>query len=358
MAENTRPAGGWTQIYQSIFDQSIIGIVLCDMNGAILECNPAFARMLGYAAGELTRKTVQDLTHPDDWPKESDSMARQRETPATGHHYAAEKRYIHKDGHIIWANVNATTICGTHDAAVFGFAVVEDITERKLAESGLRESEERYRSLFTEMINGFALHEIIVDEAGKPSDYRYLAVNPAFEAMTGLRAANVIGRTVREIIPTIEPYWISRFGSVALTGIPATFEDHVEAMHKHFSVHAYSPRPGQFAVVFSDVTDRVHTQQRLEEEKDRMSVVLRGISDAVIATDTNGAIVLVNKLAEKWMGRPHKDVLGQPVWQALNLVAPPGQPPCAQALEEAVRGRKRYEPAAPFRLAAPEGPEL
>lgn len=229
MPETAKPAGGWTQIYRSIFDQSIIGIVLCDMNGAILECNPAFTVMIGYTGEELSRKTVQDLTHPEDWASEQAAMARSRETPTPGRHYTAIKRYIRKDGRIIWANVNATTIWGAKDVPVFGFAIVEDITER------------------------------------------------------------------------------------------------------------------------------LQAQQRLEEETERMSVVLRSISDAVVATDTEGSILLLNKLAEQWMAQSQEDAIGKPVWQILNLTPPPGQPPCPPALEEAVRKKQRYEPATPLRLAAGDG---
>lgn len=350
MVANTKPTGGWSQIYNSIFEQSLMGIVLCGMDGSVLECNPAFCRMLGYTSDELRHKTVEQLTHPEDWAREVAHFSQPVFPSITGSHYSSEKRYFRKDGRIVWANVHATTIHGANNAPVFGFAIVEDITERKHAEELVRESESRYRSLFSEMTSGFALHEIIMDEAGKPCDYRFLDVNPAFEALTGLRRDDVIGKTVRQVIPNIEPPWIDRYGAVALTGIPATFEDYAAALHKHFSVHAYSPKSGLFAVVFTDVTELNVARERLADEKERLSVTLRSIGDGVVATDTDGNVVTANKVIEQWLSQSQQDLMGPPVTHVLRLVETTGQRSCAQNIENAVRRKQRYAPPSPLRL--------
>jgi PAS domain S-box-containing protein len=350
MAENTKPSGGWSQIYNSIVQQSIIGIVLCDTDGAILECNPAFSRMLGYDNDELLFKTVEQLTHPDDWNKEASSFFQSISPPDSSSHYCVEKRYFHKDGHIVWGKVHATTIRGTHNMPVFGFAIVEDITEIKQAEDSLRRSEARYRSLFSEMTSGFALHEIILDKDKNPVDYRYLDVNPAFETMTGLKRGDVIGKTVRQVIPSIEPIWITRYGSVALTGISATFENSVDALQKHFSVHAYSPKAGQFAVISTDITDRTLAQQQLAAEKERLNVTLRSIGDGVIATDIDGKVVLVNKIIEHWLEQSQQELAGCPISNVLPLMEAHGQSSCTKTITTAVQQRKRFETRAPLRL--------
>ncbi|MEI7611932.1 MAG: PAS domain S-box protein [Betaproteobacteria bacterium] len=128
-------------------------------------------------------------------------------------------------------------------------------------ESALQDSEEKYRTLFREMLDGFALHEIILDADGAPVDYRFLEVNPAFERLTGLRAENIVGRTVLEVMPNTEQHWIKTYGKVALSGEPAFFENYAEALKKHFEVMAFRPAVRQFACIFSDVTAR----KKLEE---------------------------------------------------------------------------------------------
>ncbi len=99
-----------------------------------------------------------------------------------------------------------------------------EITERKRVEDSLRVSEARYRSLFESMNEGFALHEIICDDRGKPVDYRFLEINPAFERLTGLKRETILGRTVRDALPGIEDYWIQTYGKVALTASRRTLK--------------------------------------------------------------------------------------------------------------------------------------
>ncbi len=135
--------------------------------------------------------------------------------------------------------------------------------EHGRTEQALRDSEARYRGLFEGMTEGFALHEVLLDEEGRPHDYRFLEVNPAFERQTGLGRDAVLGRTVREVLPGIEPAWVEVYGRVALTGEPAQFEDHSAPLGRTFEVRAYSPRRGQFAVLFTDVTERRRTEEKL-----------------------------------------------------------------------------------------------
>ena len=151
--------------------------------------------------------------------------------------------------------------------AVYG-TLLANIIERKRAEEQLRESERQYRQLFTELTSGFALHEIICDAAGKPVDYRFLEINPAFEKLTGLQRANVVGRTVFDVLPQTEPHWIERYGKVALTGKPAHFEDYSRELDRHYEVVAFCPRENQFAVMFTDVT----TRMKAEEERRQIQI--------------------------------------------------------------------------------------
>jgi len=115
--------------------------------------------------------------------------------------------------------------------------------------------EQDFQALFREMFNGFSLHEIVCDEVGKPVDYRFLAVNPAFERMTGLKGEQVLGKTVLEIMPDTEKFWIEAFGEVALTGKSARFEKYSSQLDKHFQVTAFRPARNQFACVFAEVRD-------------------------------------------------------------------------------------------------------
>ncbi|MBI4975887.1 MAG: GAF domain-containing protein [Spirochaetes bacterium] len=142
--------------------------------------------------------------------------------------------------------------------------VFRDVTDEYHMQESVTKSEEQYRHLFSEMRAGFALHEIICDVDGTPTDYRFLAVNDAFERMTGLKRADIIGKTVREVMPATEAVWIERYGRVALTGEPIQFEDFSGALDRYYDVRAYSPKRGTFAVIFNDITSLKQNERERE----------------------------------------------------------------------------------------------
>lgn len=139
----------------------------------------------------------------------------------------------------------------------------ENITARKIAEKELNENEKKYRLLITQMQQGLALHEIILDANGKPINYRFLDVNDSFERLTGLKRGHVIGKTVLEIMPETENYWIETYGHVAISGESLQYENYSKELGRYFEVTAYSPQPRQFAVILSDITERKQNEEKI-----------------------------------------------------------------------------------------------
>lgn len=137
--------------------------------------------------------------------------------------------------------------------------------ERRLT-AELQESEKRFRELFQSMQTGFALHEILCDDQGRPCNYRFLEVNPAFELMTGLKAAAIIGKTVLEVMPTIEKSWIEAYGRVALTGESTHIENYSADQQRYYEVTAYSSQAGRFATIILDATQRKLAEEALRQK--------------------------------------------------------------------------------------------
>jgi PAS domain S-box-containing protein len=147
-----------------------------------------------------------------------------------------------------------------------------DVTDRRKAELALRTSEQKYRMLFETMLDGFALHEMIFDEDGKPVDYRFLEVNPAFEQMTGLSADKVLGKTVTEALPNIEKHWIDAYSEVVRTGKAKRFEEFSQDLGRYFEVLAFPTEPGKFANVFVDITERKQLEEQLRQSEKMQAV--------------------------------------------------------------------------------------
>ncbi len=189
--------------------------------------------------------------------------------------------------------------------------LAKEISERKLAEGALKESEEKYRSLFNEMIEGFALHEIICNDQGIPVDYRFLLINPSFEKLTGLRAEESIGKTVLEVLPGTEPYWIEAYGKVALTGEPVTFENYSKDLDQYYRVVAFSHHKGQFAVLFEDITDRRRAEEALKESEERYRHLIENSHDIIYTLTANGIFTFVSPAWTALLGHPVNQVAGQ-----------------------------------------------
>ena len=153
--------------------------------------------------------------------------------------------------------------------------------EARLTNAALLRSEEKLDSLFNNMSEGFALHRIVLDKRGTPCDYVFLEVNEAFEAMTGLKAADVVGKKATQVIPGLEKDpagWIKRYGDVALTGRSDQFESYSVALRKHFSVSAFSTRRGHFAVMFQDITARMQAERERRITVDFLRLVNEAVS--------------------------------------------------------------------------------
>ncbi|RPJ63683.1 MAG: HD domain-containing protein, partial [Dehalococcoidia bacterium] len=156
-----------------------------------------------------------------------------------------------------------------------------DINELKLGEEALRKSENLYRSLFDNMLNGFAYCKMLFDQ-DQPRDFIYLVVNEAFEKQTGLK--DVTGKKVSEVIPGIyetDPQLLKSYGRVALTGIPEKLEIYVAALKMWFSVSVYSPQKEYFVSVFDVITERKQNEAKLAKSYESLKKTLNDAIDTI-----------------------------------------------------------------------------
>ncbi len=181
--------------------------------------------------------------------------------------------------------------------------------ERLRAETALRASEERYRSLFTSIDEGFCVVDVIFDDQGKAVDWRYLEVNPSFEKQTGM--SDITGRRIRELSPDHEEYWFETYGKVALTGEPVRFVNEAKVMnHSWFDLYAFKvggPESRKVAILFTNITERRNTGQALEEQARLLDLS----TDAIIVRDMEGRIRYWNLGATKLYGWSRDEAMGE-----------------------------------------------
>lgn len=241
--------------------------------------------------------------HPDDLDKCIDiytSAFDRREN------FSMDYRLLHRSGEYRWIQDDGCPRFDSEGNFIGYIGHCLDITERKQMEALIRKSEERYRALFENMIDGFAYCKMQFND-GKPVDFTYLIVNDAFTRLSGL--TDVIDRKISEVIPGFcesNPKIIETYGRVALTGNPEKFESYVGQLGAYFFVTVYCPEKEHFVAIFENITE----QKKLIEET-HIAAAAFETHDAIVITNADGNIIKVNQAFTDITGYTQDEVLGK-----------------------------------------------
>jgi PAS domain S-box-containing protein len=244
-----------------------LGYWRLDVATGVFEPSEELVRIVDtpYKAEGMLAHEVEGLVHPDDRAE----RRRVLQAVAAGRPQTYAWRALRPDGSVRFLEGSAEPVRDAAGKVVAVFGVTQDATERILAERRRLDSERRYRSLFENMLEGFAYCRMIYDAQGRPDDFEYLAVNPGFARLTGLDDA--VGKRVTSLIPGIKdmsPEVFDIYGRVAATGEPAEFDIDFAPLHKWLHVSASCPRPGEFVAFFYDISPQKRALQLAEQSKE------------------------------------------------------------------------------------------
>ncbi|HXE97786.1 MAG TPA: diguanylate cyclase [Dongiaceae bacterium] len=250
-----------------VVEQSPSTIVITDFEGNIEYVNPRFTELTGYspaeALGQNSRILKTDAASPDAYIKLWNTIT-------SGLTWRGEFLNKKKNGELYWEAASISPLINEDGKITHFIAMKEDITGHKLVEKELQESEKRYRSLFENMMEGFAYCKMLFDDDGLPVDFVYLDVNSAFVSSIG--ADNVVGKKATEVFPGIReahPELFEVYGRVSLTGKAEKFILEFKPAGTWLSISVYSTEREYFVAVFDNITERKRTEKDLIESENR-----------------------------------------------------------------------------------------
>jgi len=168
--------------------------------------------------------------------------------------------------------------------------------------AGRPKAENIRQLLFEQMSSAVAIHEIIFDEAGKPIDYRFIDVNPAYEKLTSLRADQVVGKHALEVNPILGPELIERMGAVVVDGEPAAFERHDEKWNLDLLVCLSRVGPAWVMAVVEDVTGARRAEATVGERNAFIETIIASTGDGLVVYDRDLRILVWNPAMEQATG--------------------------------------------------------
>jgi PAS domain S-box-containing protein len=358
--------------FRSVIADAPVPVMLYALDGEILTLSRTFTEITGYSA--------RDIPTYRDWVRKayglSEEEARKAEATLRCEQMRTDKRRRRteetvrtKSGDTRTWLMRGSYVRRSSDDRDLMVSMALDVTDRKRAEEALRESKERYQTLFESIDQGFCVVEVLFDQRGKAIDYIFREINPAFEGQTGLKDAE--GKRMRELAPKHEEHWFETYGRIALTGNPERFQNRAEQLHRWYDVYAFrigKSEDRRVAILFNDITDRKRAEEALRRSEEKFHALFESMAEAFVlfevirdddgrctdcrVLDANAAVETMTGIEpEEVVGRTMREVFpdADPVWfETYGRVEETGDP---AGIERKFKPLDRYYHTSVYRPA-------
>jgi diguanylate cyclase (GGDEF)-like protein/PAS domain S-box-containing protein len=300
--------------FRDIFDQAAVGITRVDLQGLLIDANQKFCDMLGYVRSELMGKAIREITHSDDYGQ--GARYREQLTGGAMRSVAGEKRFIRRDGSLIWTRRTMSTACGASGEPLYVISVVEDITERKKAEEALRASEQMLAATFSQVGVGIFVTSL---------DARYLQVNDKYCAMLGYSRDELLCMSISDvnIESALDEVLANRARMLSGEAAHSSSERQVRTKsgmllwvaHSTTLIRDQKGAPLHFITVAEDISERRRAEERLASERTLLRAVVDAMPERIYVKDRDGRFLLQNATNLRIRGiTDHDEIVGKTVF--------------------------------------------
>jgi len=272
--------------------------------------------MLGYNRDDFTGDLEKgswwmQQVHPDDKPVME--IAFQQYISGETSEYTMEFRLKNKDGGYTWVSSNGMIL--SYDADGKPEVVVgmhQDITEKKSIKDTINNSEEKFKLLFENSINGIVLCKLIKDNDGNPIDYIHIAVNPSTEKQLGYKPETLLNKTATELIGDEAGLKYAQMnGQSVITGDPHSWIDFVPVYEKYLKMDSFPIKDDLFAITFLDISKETIAAKQLKETSERLQNIINSSPSGIITLDSEGKVTSWNPASEQIFGWKKEEVIGR-----------------------------------------------
>lgn len=328
---------GW---FEAIFAHVAVGISVVDLQGRIQKVNQAYCQMLGYSEDELLNLSFADITHPDDIEEDLNLAARLFEGEIST--YQLEKRYIHKNGSLVWVHLSCSCLKDSSGKVLQGLGVTQDITERKLIENNLKISEARFRRAIDASVVGIVTGSLLTGQI--------TSVNDAFLKMIDYTRDDILsGRIGWQDITPAEYHYLDEqaIQDLLKKGNTPPFEkQYVTKGGRRIDVLVAGTLlddTHDIVIVFVvDITQRKQTEKAWNESQERYKLVVEATNDGICDWNITNDQVYWNDRYYEILGLNRKDIPEPSQEFARSLIHPQDHSLVQAFMHDHLQEKKSY----------------